>query len=577
MNVWLDDAAAERSVRHIVARHFFGTATAVAWLVAALFAVVPAAVPTGAASGTHWLLVLVFGALGGFAASRMRRIGKARVDRGVVLVGVTAVAAIALASALLGWGVASPGVGFLGLLSCLVCAVAGWRSGALVAGLSAGVILGLALAQQGQWPVAGHGVLDDDSLWLRAAMQWALVGAGLAGGMLVSRVVARHLRSAQQREQRFRGLLTIAADAYWEIDGQYRLATLELPRRGAQARPGLAATIGKLPWELPQLALDDDALDLLRAQLEAREPFRDLLVPWCSASGAVRHVLVSGEPRWRARTVFDGYWGVARDVSAEMQARCALQATESRYQELFTHIPTPLVLHANARVLDANPAALAMFGFAELGAMRGCDLLAAYEPGASRERARGDLAALQRLPVGEALPVAEYRLAERGGRRAVVRATSVRLDTPDAAAALSIFVDDTERKQAEDALRRSEALLSHLVASSPDMITLSEMASGRCAMVNRHFERQTGFAAADVVGRSAVELGLWHEPQDRRRFVDAVRSQGHVQDMPTRFVTKGGGLLSMLVSGACFTMDRREYLVINARDVTEAERERLQR
>ena len=30
-------------------------------------------------------------------------------------------------------------------------------------------------------------------------------------------------------------LQTIAADAYWEIDDQYRFATLELPRRGAQA------------------------------------------------------------------------------------------------------------------------------------------------------------------------------------------------------------------------------------------------------------------------------------------------------------------------------------------------------
>ena len=41
--------------------------------------------------------------------------------------------------------------------------------------------------------------------------------------------------------------------------------------------------------------------------------------------------------------------------------------------------------------------------------------------------------------------------------------------------------------------------------------------------------------------------------------------------------TEAGVALSMLVSGARFAMDRREYLVINARDVSEAERERLQR
>jgi PAS domain S-box-containing protein len=142
---------------------------------------------------------------------------------------------------------------------------------------------------------------------------------------------------------------------------------------------------------------------------------------------------------------------------------------------------------------------------------------------------------------------------------------------------LSIFVDDTERKKAEDAVRRSEAMLSHLVATSPDVITLTDLQTGRYAMVNRTFEHKTGYSATDVVGRTSMELGVWRRPQDRERFVASIRELGQVQDMPTEFATKAGGTLSMLVSGARFAMDRREYLVINARDVSEAERERLQR
>jgi PAS domain S-box-containing protein len=209
--------------------------------------------------------------------------------------------------------------------------------------------------------------------------------------------------------------------------------------------------------------------------------------------------------------------------------------------------------------------------------MIGQDLLACYESGDSRERARRRIEALQQMRAGEALPVAEFRLIGHAGRRTVVRATGVRVDAHGAPAVLSIFVDDTERKKAEDAVRRSEAMLSHLVATSPDVIMLTDQQTGRYVMVNRTFERQTGYSAAEVVGRTAVELDVWQRPQDRERFVAAIRDHGQVQDMPTQFATKSGAAIDMLVSGARFAMDRREYLVINARDVTESERARLER
>ena len=189
-------------------------------------------------------------------------------------------------------------------------------------------------------------------------------------GLVLSRVVSGYVRAAEEREQRFRGLLTIAADAYWEIDDQYRLVTFKVQGRTAGSM-GEINVVGQVPWEVPEFSIDEDTLDLLRAHLEAREPFRDLPVQWLGVPGQVRHFLLSGEPRQPAQAVFLGYWGVARDVSADVQARQALAATESRYLELFTRIPTPLVLHMQGRVLDANPAALDLFGFADLPAMVG--------------------------------------------------------------------------------------------------------------------------------------------------------------------------------------------------------------
>ena len=499
--VLFDDADAQRAVRHVITRYFFGTAAVVALLAALVFVFLP----SGIAPGARWPLVLAFAALGALAATSMRA-GATRMEDLVALVVIAAIAVITLAVTLLDWGIAGPGFGFFGLMTCMVCRRRRAAPGPAGGRAERAGGAGLAYAQYRQWLPAGNSAMSDESLGLRALIHLIVIGSGLAGGLLVSRVVSGFVRSAEEREQRFRGLLTIAADAYWEIDDQYRLVTFKRQGR-AGGSMGEASAIGQVPWEVPEFSLDEDTLDLLRAHLEAREPFRDLPVQWLGVPGQVRHFLVSGEPRQPAQAAFMGYWGVARDVSADVQARQALVATESRYLELFTRIPTPLVLHAQGRVLDANPAALDMFGFADLQAMVGQDLLAVYEGGDSRERARRGIEALQQMDAGEALPVAEFRLSGREGRRVVVRATGVRLDTPDGPAVLSIFVDDTERKKAEDAVRRSEAMLSHLVATSPDVITLTDLATGRYAMVNRTFERQTGYSAAEVVGRTSIGAG----------------------------------------------------------------------
>ena len=111
-------------------------------------------------------------------------------------------------------------------------------------------------------------------------------------------------------------------------------------------------------------------------------------------------------------------------------------------------------------------------------------------------------------------------------------------------ATLSIYVDDTERRAAEEAVRRSEAMLSHLVATSPDVITLTDLATGRYAMVNQTFERLTGYSAAEVVGRTSVELGIWGARR-RPRGTSSRRScarPGRQRQRPCRctFVTKAG-------------------------------------
>ena len=493
---------------------------------------------------------------------------------------VLTIASAALAT---GWGLFTPGLVLPPMLVLGVCAALGPRQGALLAAVAAVCLLLLAwLAPPELAPGSERGSLIASGLTAGLPayghlllLQLSATALAWLGGLLIHRNLRRQAEVARQRQERFRSLLALAADAYWELDADYRLrAVVEHQEPGRQL--GREGGLGQVPWRLPRFVCEPELLDQLLADLDGRLPFRDLPLGWLSADGHERRFLVSGEPRFGERGEFTGYWGVARDVTEDTAARQALRATEARYLELFNRIPTPLVMHRGGRVLEANPAAHRLMETPELTLARGADLLAWFAPGESRERARKRMDELEGLDLGTALPVTDFRL-QVGSRTLWVRATGVRIAAQAGPATLSIFVDDTERRQAEESVRRNEALLSHLVATSPELITLSEMKSGRYVMVNEAFEKLTGHSAAQAVGRTATELGVWRDDADRTAFLRAVRQQRSVQDLPLTGVHRDGRTLALRVSAARFQMDQREYLVVNGRDVTDRERLRLER
>ncbi|MDN3918898.1 PAS domain-containing hybrid sensor histidine kinase/response regulator [Roseateles violae] len=458
----------------------------------------------------------------------------------------------------------------MGLVVALGTGMLGLRAGLSLAAVALAALGGLAWAELDGWVVSD---LALRSLALRGGTHAMLLLAGLMVGLGMLRMVTRATREASERNGRFRDLLAMAADWYWEMDRDYRFTHLAEDKPGSSGLD-LGARIGKTPWEIEGLGLSDEEMDAHRADLESHRAFHGVVARRRGGDGSNRYVSISGEPRFDAAGNFRGYWGVGRDVTGEVQAEQAIHATETRYRELFRRSPSPLVLHRWGRVLDANPAAMAMFGYTQRSSMIGQDLFSHYEPG-DDERGRQRSAKIEAMAIGAMLPMAEFRLRTLSRRRRLVTATSVRVEAAGGPATLSFFIDQTEASRAQEALRRSEGLLSHLVATSPDVITLTEMNSGRYAMVNKTFEQLTGYSSEEVLGRTADELGIWYDAADRQRVVDAVRGHGKLSDLPVTFVSKRGEPISMVMSAAPFAMDGQQYLVINARDVTETERSRL--
>ncbi|MGN6528064.1 MAG: PAS domain S-box protein [Burkholderiaceae bacterium] len=570
---------ARQRLRQALTRHLLAATAGVASASALMFLVAGAPLDWAA---RLWLATAFVG-LAGVAFALRRDGGIGTQVRALPYVIGTAIGLSGVAAAVAGEGLMSPALAVVGVLLCLFTVVGGLRRGLLAAAIGVGMLVLLAVATALDW-ITAPGLAPGMPVFMlaRPLLTHALaLGIALGGGELLGRMLDRTLRSADERERRFLGLLAVAADAYWEMDGSGRLvrfsAKEELRNFVGLRRHGVDAGMGKLLWETRGVAFDGEVLETFRSELAARLPMRDVPLRWSDAAGRVRHFTLSAEPRTNEAGKFAGYWGVLRDITQDVKARQALWSTETRYQDLFRRIPTPLVLHRETRVLDANPAGVALFGFGDLRSMLGQDLVALVEAGESRERALAHARALEALPIGEGLPEAEFTLRPSPERLLTVRMNSVRVDVDGEAATLSIIIDDTERRAAEDLVRRSETLLSHLVSTSPDWITLTEYPSGRYAMVNPTFLATTGHAAEDVMGRTAAELGLWADPVQRDRISRLLEQHQAVQNVPATMLTRDGRRVSMLVSAARFTIDDVDYQMTSARDVTATEQARRER
>jgi diguanylate cyclase (GGDEF)-like protein/PAS domain S-box-containing protein len=157
------------------------------------------------------------------------------------------------------------------------------------------------------------------------------------------------LRDLTQREQRFRALIALSSDWYWEQDQNFRF-TLVAPAVQDRFSEAFEDWAGKTPWELPYRNVDW-ATHL--ATLNAHRPFHDLELQPITNDGSVVYVSVSGEPRFGSDGEFLGYRGIGKDITQRMRGIDDLQrfqAVDAISDAIF------LIDRASMRVIHVNDA-----------------------------------------------------------------------------------------------------------------------------------------------------------------------------------------------------------------------------
>jgi PAS domain S-box-containing protein len=274
-------------------------------------------------------------------------------------------------------------------------------------------------------------------------------------------------KALQESEEKFRNLVETTSDWIWEVDaeGKYTYAS---PRVWDLLGYEPHEVIGRKPFDF----MPPDEAERLAAKFawlsKERQPFFNWENVNLHKQGRRLTLETSGVPRLDTQGNLLGYRGIDRDITERKQAEEALRESEERLKAIFNSVRAGILIIDPERhiIVDANPVAIEMIGAARdqiIGSV-------CYQHVCPAEKGQCPVTDL-----GQKIDNAERVLRRMDGKEVPILkiANIVRFGGRDHL--IESFVDITERRQAEEAVRRSEAQANQLAQENSIMAEIGRI------------------------------------------------------------------------------------------------------
>ena len=242
---------------------------------------------------------------------------------------------------------------------------------------------------------------------------------------------------------------------------------------------------------------------------------------------------------------------------------------EERFERAFAANPAPAIIVrlADMRYVKVNTGFLELTGFQQ-GALIGHSM---HEIDVLRGAERRDLA-VARLHAGDTIPQMEGCLVTADGRDKTVLLGGQPLTVGDAACMLFTFADLHPRRQAEEALRQSEARFSKAFGMAPGPMAILALDGLRLLDVNSAFTAATGWRREEIIGRGEAEIGMWDGGTLREDALRHIKQTGRVHSADIKLRGKNGALHDCLLSADTVEINGERCVLSVMQDITERKR-----
>lgn len=121
----------------------------------------------------------------------------------------------------------------------------------------------------------------------------------------------------------------------------------------------------------------------------------------------------------------------------------------------------------------------------------------------------------------------------------------------------------------DDELRQLKQRFELAFRFNPEITTITDIETGRHILVNEKWVETLGWTREEAIGKTAFEMDIWADPDDRVEFIEKLKRQGRICDYDALLRTRSGDFRECILSGVVAPFDGTPRLMVVAQDITE--------